>query len=31
MHSLADFMVKSSNALVGPVFAQRGQDVSQGI
>lgn len=30
-HVLADFVVEVCNALVGPVFAQRGQDVTQRI
>lgn len=28
---LADFVVEVSDALVGPVFPQRGQDVAQSI
>lgn len=30
-HLLADFVVQMCDALVGPVFAQRGQDVTQRI
>lgn len=30
-HSQADFVVETCNTLVGPIFTQRGEDVSQGV